>query len=421
MANFEIKTIKEIAEGTIAKYKALRQKYNDTTPLLEKAAVRSLCWAFAGCLGSVWQSIMWTYKQCFPQTCDLTVLKLWGALVDAEYIYGKAATVDLTISNAAASVLTAGTVYKDLTSGLIFKTTSQAENQEGVIIASAQCSTSGSIGNLPVGTELTIANPLDGIPQTATISEIKIEGSEDEDVEHYRPRVLYKFKNKAQGGSISDYFSWVMEVTGIDDALIYVLTEGVVSIYLVAAGSGKNRTPSGELIPNPFPNWIDGQFVEFDGSGQFLAVAKSIEGSSDGVHDRRPVNAKVHLLPCNYTGFKVEIKGLSNTSFNDSIKTALEDALDIKRPNIIALNYPAENAKINKNSLSALVQNVIGNNTFTTFSLLNAEDQEIDEESLDIGCLAYLAKLIVNNEVVFDADAETSSDDEQNNDEVSDE
>jgi len=175
------------------------------------------------------------------------------------------------------------------------------------------------------------------------------------------------------------------------------------------------------LIPNPFPNWIDGQFVEFDGSGQFLAVAKSIEGSSDGVHDRRPVNAKVHLLPCNYTGFKVEIKGLSNTSFNDSIKTALEDALDIKRPNIIALNYPAENAKINKNSLSALVQNVIGNNTFTTFSLLNAEDQEIDEESLGIGSLAYLAKLTVNNEVVFDADAETSSDDEQNSDEVSDE
>lgn len=31
MANFEIKTIKEIAEGTIAKYKALRQRYNDFT------------------------------------------------------------------------------------------------------------------------------------------------------------------------------------------------------------------------------------------------------------------------------------------------------------------------------------------------------------------------------------------------------
>lgn len=405
MANFTTKTMKEIAEGTIAKYKALRQKYKDTTPLLEKAAVKSLSWAFAGAVASVWKSLVWVYKQCFPQTCSLPVLKLWGDLVGVEFIYGQSSQVELTLSDVTASTLTTGTVYKELTSGLVYKTTAQGNNDNGSIVVSAQCTTAGSAGNLPVGTLLTIANPLDGIPQTATITTIKTEGSEDEDVEHYRPRVLYKFKNKAQGGSVSDYFGWCLEVSGIDDALIYVLTEGIVTIYLVATGSGKNRTPSGAINPNPFPNWIDGQFVEFQGSGQFLAVAKSIEGSSDGMHDRRPVNAKVNLLPCNYTGYEVDIKGLTSETYNDQIKAALDAALDIKRPHIIALNYSEANAKINSNALVTITQNIIGSNTFSTFTLLNNEGVEINEESLGIGSLAYLKKLTINNNVVFNAES----------------
>lgn len=405
MANFTTKTMKEIAEGTIAKYKALRQKYKDTTPLLEKAVVKSLAWAFAGSVASVWKSLVWVYKQCFPQTCSLPVLKLWGDLVGVEFIYGQSSQVELTLSDVTASTLTTGTVYKDLTSGLIYKTTAQGNNNEGSIVVSAQCTTAGAAGNLPIGTQLTIANPLDGIPQTATITTIKAEGSEDEDIEHYRPRVLYKFKNKAQGGSVSDYFGWCLEVSGIDDALIYVLTEGIVTIYLVATGSGKNRTPSGSVSPNPFPNWIDGQFVEFQGSGQFLSVAKSIEGSSDGMHDRRPVNAKVNLLVCNYTGYEVDIKGLTSESYNNQIKAALDAALDIKRPHIIALNYSEANAKINKNALVTITQNIIGSNTFSTFTLLNNEGVEINEESLGIGSLAYLKKLTINNAVVFDAES----------------
>lgn len=405
MANFTTKTMKEIAEGTIAKYKALRQKYKDTIPLLEKAAVKSLAWAFAGAVSSVWQSLVWVYKQCFPQTCSLPVLKLWGDLVGVEFIYGQSSQVELTLSDATASTLTTGTVYKELTSGLVYKTTAQGNNNNGSIVVSAQCSTAGSTGNLPIGTQLTIANPLDGIPQTATITSIKTEGSEDEDIEHYRPRVLYKFKNKAQGGSVSDYFGWCLEVSGIDDALIYVLTEGIVTIYLVATGSGKNRTPSGAINPNPFPNWIDGQFVEFQGSGQFLAVAKSIEGSSDGMHDRRPVNAKVNLLPCNYTGYEVDIKGLTSEAYNDQIKAALDAALDIKRPHIIALNYSEANAKINSNALVTITQNIIGSNTFSIFTLLNNEGVEIKEESLGIGSLAYLKKLTINNNVVFNAES----------------
>lgn len=397
MANFETKTIKEIYDNIIAKYTTLRNKFGDTAPLLEKAAVKSLAYAYAGVVGGLWQLAVWIYKQCFPQTADLPALKFWGNLIGVDFKYGVYANHSINIVDVTAETLSAGTVYKDLITGLIFKTVSQANAASGAITATIQCTTSGVIGNLSEGTTLTIANPIDGIPSTATISEVTIEGTEDEATEDYRKRVLYKFRNKSQCGNPLDYFLWTTEVSNIVDALVYVLQSGTTTIYPVAAGSSNSRSPSGTLTPNPFPVWTaQGQFTELTGTGQMLAIANSIEGSEIGVHDRRPINAGVHLLAPSYTGFKVEIIGLTNTTYNTAIKNALIAALDAKRPHIIVLGYSENNAKINKGQLSANCTEVIENETFTTFVLKNASGTSIDEAVLGIGCLAYLSALKIN-------------------------
>lgn len=400
MANFETKTISEIYDGIIAKYTTLRSKYGDTSPLLEKAAVKSIAYAFAGVAGGLWQLSVWVYKQCFPQTADLPALKFWGNLIGVDYKYGNFANLTINLADVTAALLSSGTVYKDLTTGLILKTISQANAVLGAITATVQCTTPGVIGNLSTGTTLTIANPLDGIPSTATVEDIPIQGTADEAIEDYRKRVLYKFRNKTQCGSPLDYFIWSTEVSGIVDALIYVLASGVITIYLVATGSSENRSPSGSLTSNPFPNWVDGQFTELTGAGQLLAVAKAIEGSEDGAHDRRPINAGVNLLVPNYTGFKVEITGLTDTAYNEAIKNALISNLDAKRPHIIVLGYSEANAKINKLQLSAACTEVIESETFTSFILRDSDDNSIDEDVLGIGCLAYLSALTINGTTI---------------------
>ena len=323
MANFETKTIKQIYDGIIAKYTTLRNKYGDSAPLLEKAAVRSLAYAIAGVAGTLWQLATWIYKQCFPQTCSLAALKFWGNLVGVNYKNGESASLTIQLTDVTAQSLSAGTIYKHLNSGLVYKTISTVNAIDGVITATAQCTTPGAVGNLESGAELNIANPYDGIPSAATVVNIAVNGTEDEDVEDYRKRVLYKFRNKSQCGSPLDYYIWATEVTGIIDALPYVLESGIIKLFLVSTGSGKDRTPNGSISPNPFPEWVDGQFTELTGSGQMLAVANSIEGTSPGVHDRRPLKAYVELSGCNYTPFKIEISGLTDTSYNSAIKDAL--------------------------------------------------------------------------------------------------
>lgn len=400
MANFTIKTIKEISDSFMANYTVLRVKYSDTTPLLKKSFIKTLGYAIAGVAATIWQLAVWIYKQIFPQTCELPALKLWGSLIGVEYNEGQSTNLTILLNDVTASYLVSGTVYKDLTSGLIYKTISQVNAENGKIKTTVECSTAGEVGNIPVGTVLTIANPLDGIPSTATVEEIKIEGTEDEEVETYRKRVLYGFRKKSESGSPLDYYNWALEVSGIVDVFPYLLNEGIMTLFVVAAGSGKERTPTGVITPNPFPFWEDGNFTEFDGSGQFLQVAQSIEGSEIGVHNRRPAMATVELKAPNYTGLDVEINGLTDISYNESIKEAIVSVLDAKRPHIVVLNYPESKARINNPELSSACMGVIEGETFTSF-ILKDDSGVINETKLGIGCLAYLRTLKINDEIYY--------------------
>lgn len=406
MANFTTKTIKEIFDSFMAKYNVLRNKYGDNSPLLEKSFIKTIGYSIGGVAATIWQMSVWVLKQIFPQTCDLEALLLWGGLIGVNYNYGQSTNLTIKLNNVTASYLVSGTVYKDLNTGLIYKTISQVNAENGQIITTVQCTTSGEIGNIPVGTVLNIANPLDGIPSTAEVVEIKIEGTADEEVEVYRKRVLYGFKNKTESGSPIDYYNWALEVPGIVDAFPYLLNEGIMTLFLVANGSGKNRTPSGEVTPNPFPEWTEGNFKEFDGSGQFLQVAQSIEGSEIGVHNRRPAMATVELKTPNYTAFDVEISGLTDISYNEAIKNAIVNVLDGKKPHIVVLNYPVSKAKINQPELSASCLSILDGETFTSFILKNDSGVVINEAILGIGCLAYLRTLKINDSVFYTSEDE---------------
>lgn len=299
----------------------------------------------------------------------MPALKFWGGLIDVNYNEGASANLSILLNGVTAPYLMSGTVYKDLNTGLIYKTVSQVNAENGQIQTTVQCTTPGSVGNLPADTVLNIANPLDGIPSTAVVTEIKIEGTEDEEVETYRRRVLYGFKNKNETGSAKDYVNWALEVSGIADVFPYVLDEGVLTLYIIANGSGLNRTPSGSVTPNPFPKWVSGNFTEFEGSGQFLQVAQSIEGIEPGVHNRRPVMAGVELKAPNYTAYDVEISGLTDISYNDDIKNAIIGVLDTKKPNIVVMDYSVANSRINQPELSAACLSVLNGETFTSFVL----------------------------------------------------
>ena len=113
------------------------------------------------------------------------------------------------------------------------------------------------------------------------------------------------------------------------------------------------------------------------------------------------MNAKVQLLPPNYTEYKIEIEDLNpiNESIIQNIKNSLIAELDKKRPNIKAIGYSVNNATINSNQLNSIVQNIIDsvNGSYTRFVLRDKDNEIILNDVLDIGCLAYLGELKINS------------------------
>lgn len=401
MAGFKKKTLKDIQSDIICEYTTRLRKYkNEDSPLLPIAIVRSLAWAVAGVVVLMWNYLAWVYLQILPQYCGIIILKLWGALVGVDYKYGTKTTLKIELTNVTAGSIMAGTLWKCLKNGVVYKSLSTVIPVSGVAIVNIEALVSGPAGNLNPDDILDITNPFDGIPDKAVVKSVLVTGSNDEDIEVYRKRVIIRFKQKPQGGSFIDYFLWATEVPGIVDVLPYVLESGTNVLYLVSDGSGTDRTPSGYVTPNPFPEWEDGNMKNISGSGLLFQAAKSINGTDDLKNSRRPAGAVVKLRQPNYTPYRVEITELTpNTNeMIAKIKTAIVSYLDVKRPYILALGYSKQNALINSNQLNAVVQNTVSiqDGTFNSFTLKNGENKAINEDILGIGCLAYLEKLTVN-------------------------
>lgn len=401
MAGYKKKTLKNIQSDIVSDYTTrIKKETGVEAPLLPKAVVRSLAWAVAGVASMYQNYLAWVYLQILPQTCSLPVLKMWGSLFGIEYKTGTKTTLQIELSNVTASSIIAGTLWKSTKNGVVYASLSTGVPIDGVVTLSVEAKIAGPIGNLNPGDELDITNPFEGVPDKAIVKSVLVTGSNDEDVEDYRARVLMAFKRKAQGGSIVDYYLWSTEVAGISDAFPYVLESGTIVVYLVALGSGKNRTPSGNVTPNPFPEWDNGNMKTISGSGLMYQVAMAINGTEDMKNTRRPAGAVVELRKPVYTGYRVEITELSpaTNDINTKIKAAIVSYLDTKKPNVMALGYTKQDATINASKLNAAVQNAIDadGGTYSSFVLKNSGGEVINEDILGIGCLAYLEKLKIN-------------------------
>lgn len=401
MAGFKKQTLKEIYQDIINEYTTRLRKYkNIDSPLLPIAVVRSFAWAVAGVAVLMGNYLAWVYLQILPQYCCLVILKLWGALVGVDYKIGTSTTLKIEVDNVTANSIIAGTLWKSLKNGVVYKSLSTVTPENGIALITVEALSSGPIGNLEIEDVLNITNPFDGIPDTAIVKSVLVTGSNDEEIEDYRKRVLIRFRQKPQGGSAIDYFLWGTQVSGIIDVLPYVLESGINTLYLVADGSGNERTPSGNITPNPFPEWENGDMKEISGSGLFYQVAKSINGTDDLKNTRRPAGAVVELRIPNYTPYRVEITELAPNT-NDmiaKIKSAIISYLDKKRPHIVAMAYSKQNATINANQINAVVQNTVDiqSGSFNSFNLKDGTGKVINEDILGIGALAYLEKLTIN-------------------------
>lgn len=117
----------------------------------------------------------------------------------------------------------AGTIATDIKDSLEFEfTETKIIDVTGICYVNSKCITEGIIGNVKIGTIKILRTPINGV-ESVTNEEDFSGGTDIEDEEHYRERVLEAEQEEQLSGADTDYIRWAERVDGVGYA--YVIPE----------------------------------------------------------------------------------------------------------------------------------------------------------------------------------------------------
>jgi len=130
---------------------------------------------------------------------------------------------------------------------LIFETTEDGViDSEGEVTVRAVCNEAGTVGNVPAGVIVLMAELVEGIA-SVTNPEPFTGGTDAEDDESLRKRVLDAWRLPATSGNVHHYKLWAREVPGVGDAKVFPLWDGPGTVKVVII-DGNKRAASPELL-----------------------------------------------------------------------------------------------------------------------------------------------------------------------------
>ena len=106
--------------------------------------------------------------------------------------------------------------------------------------------TTGTVGNLPIGTVMTWDSPPAGADSTFTLTAALGDGKDEESNSEIYARIAQRLQQPPRGGVPEDYREWISTVAGIVYSYVYPKRSGTgtVDVVITAGGSGQSRVPS---------------------------------------------------------------------------------------------------------------------------------------------------------------------------------
>ncbi len=212
---------------------------SDAMPKKNTLVVMAKSWGLL--LFDVYQRIEWTFRQIFASTADEDVLeKIHGYEENVLRKAARRASGTITGTADAGESFAAGVRFLRGSIGYVSTATATADGS-GSITISVRAEVAGAAANLSAGDSLTLADPGSYLTLGTdfTVATGGVAGGTDrEDVEDYRARILDKKRRPPQGGALSDYEQWAMEVPGVAAAWAArtVNSPGTVTIWILVDG-----------------------------------------------------------------------------------------------------------------------------------------------------------------------------------------
>lgn len=270
------------------------------------SVLRVMADANAGLAHLTMRYIDWLARQLMPDTAETEWLDRHGNiwLTNADGSVGRKvaafATGTVNLTGTVGSIIPQGT---RLDGAVEYETTAEVVLGSGETPASVIALSGGAIGNLGVGETLSVLGIVSGLDRTATVIDIT-GGTDEENDDDLRMRVLLRIRNPPMGGDAADYVNWTLAYSGVTRAWAAPLEQGMGTVT-VRFLMDELRPPYG--LPNAddllaVAIWMDS--VRPVAIKDFFVVAPilqfydlTITGLDDDSPDvRARIEAALHLL-----------------------------------------------------------------------------------------------------------------------------
>lgn len=227
--------------------------------------------------------------------------------------------------------------------------------ESGFTNIKAKCLVPGTIGNVFPNTITVLITPINGI-ESITNEEVFKGGTDLEDEEHYRERVLEEYKNEATSGNDAHYIKWAKEVDGVGYAWIFPEWNGAGTVKVLIADK------NGKLASNDLINKVQ----------KYIAPYGKNRGG------KAPIGALVTVGTLIYRAINIDVYNLKATNLEVAKNYIINELNNY-------FNKIIKKDSINLKSIESLIINMQGVEDFSHI-LLNGDIRNVllDAESKPI-------------------------------------
>lgn len=274
--------------------------------------------------------VRWVYRQIFISTCSEAHLVVHGSELGIARRPALAASGTISLEATAPFSLPAGALFVS-DAGEFYLAPSAIVGGAGAVSIPVIAQNAGVVGNAPAGIAVRLVVPVAGVPE-GTLPYGAAGGSDIEDIEAYRARILERLRARPRGGNDDDYRVWVKESGNFDAVFIkgWHPSAGRVTIYPLKPGKGAARIPS---------------------APELAALAEKLERL-------RPLCAEIVLAQASIVEIPVVISGLSGDTEDVRREIYAELADMFEERAFVAL--PGESATFSRSWLYEAISRAVG-------------------------------------------------------------
>lgn len=225
---------------------------------LRRSVLEILVRMFAWAEHALYGYIDFISRQLFPDLAERVYLERWASLWALSRTAATFATGAVTFAGTNGVVIPTGTLVRR-SDGTEYETTASGTISGGSANVAVEAIEGGLDGNAATGVVLTLVSPIASVGNNPTVTAPGIAGGSDqEDDEALRARILSRMQTPPHGGSAADYVRWALEVPGVTRAWVIQPSLATVLAYNPAALAD----PAADVLGTEF-SAAGKAFVEF--------------------------------------------------------------------------------------------------------------------------------------------------------------